>query len=282
MDGRAARRLQRLHRGLPAADDLPQAGAAGAGGTGRGLPADRAAGLAPTAGRALGAHTIGAYRHLMQRVDAGTVDALLEAAARRSRPPASAWAAKQHRARDQDRRLRQGRPAHRRRSSPPSGRRLDKLLRLTLDVGEGAHAQRLRGIKAAYQPARPGRQADRRRRQPRAAQDEVRRQRGHGARRQPCRREDCSPACTSSNRCPAPCRACACADRPTRGRVLTLPRATRRVAVTKRARPSSWRHAAVTPGTSAYRRLRASSTTADASHRAPRHEGSSLSPDQCD
>ena len=43
--GAPARRLQRLHRGLPRADDLPEAGAAGAGRAGRGLPEGRAAGL---------------------------------------------------------------------------------------------------------------------------------------------------------------------------------------------------------------------------------------------
>ena len=42
---RAARRVQRVHRGFPPADDLPQAGDAGAGDEGRGLPARRAAGL---------------------------------------------------------------------------------------------------------------------------------------------------------------------------------------------------------------------------------------------
>ena len=45
----------RLHRGLPPADDLPEAGAAGAGRAGRGLPADRAAARWPTPRTPLGA-----------------------------------------------------------------------------------------------------------------------------------------------------------------------------------------------------------------------------------
>ena len=50
----------------------------------------------------------------------------------------------------------------------------DKLLRLTLDAGEGRHRNVLSGIKAAYKARRPHRQADRVGREPSAAQDEVR------------------------------------------------------------------------------------------------------------
>jgi len=99
--------------------------------------------------RALGTHTIGAYQHLMQRVDARQVDALLE-------PPAAAA------------------------PPPPGGEPLaaeigitdfakvdlriakivgaehvegsDKLLRLTLDVGEGRLRNVFSGIKSAYRP----------------------------------------------------------------------------------------------------------------------------------
>ena len=67
---RAARRVQRLHRGLPPADHLPEAGAAGAGRAGRGLPAHRAAATGPTPRAPSARHRIGAYQHLMQRVDA--------------------------------------------------------------------------------------------------------------------------------------------------------------------------------------------------------------------
>ena len=100
------------------------------------------------AGRALGAHRIAHYQHLMQRVDASKLEALFE-------PPA---------------------PAH----VVPGGEDLapeikideftkvdlriarivnaelvegsDKLLRLTLDVGEGRLRNVLSGIKSAYQP----------------------------------------------------------------------------------------------------------------------------------
>ncbi len=51
----------------------------------------------------------------------------------------------------------------------------DKLLKLTLDAGEGRHRTVFSGIKSAYAPEAPGRPADRAGRQPRAAQDEVRR-----------------------------------------------------------------------------------------------------------
>ncbi len=105
----------------------------------------------------LGAHAIGAYQHLMQRVDIKQLDALFE-------PPAVAAAA----------------------AAPievdlPGGEALaqtitiddfakvdlriarivnaehvegsDKLLRLTLDVGEGRHRNVFSGIKSAYAPA---------------------------------------------------------------------------------------------------------------------------------
>ena len=59
----------------------------------------------------------------------------------------------------------------------------DKLLKLTLDIGEARTRTVFAGIKSAYDPATLDRPADGDGRQPRAAQDEVRRVRGHGARR---------------------------------------------------------------------------------------------------
>jgi methionyl-tRNA synthetase len=110
------------------------------------------------ASRSLGAHTIGEYRHLMQRVDAKQVDALFDA------PPPSTQAA----------------PAVAGEGVMPGGEALaaqigiddfakidlrlarivnaehvegsDKLLRLTLDVGEGKHRNVFSGIKSAYKP----------------------------------------------------------------------------------------------------------------------------------
>jgi len=101
--------------------------------------------------RALGAHRIGAYQHLMQRVDPDKLDALFE-------PPAPAAPA----------------------APAPGGEALapqigidefaridlriakivlaeavpgsDKLLKLTLDVGEGKHRTVFSGIKSAYRP----------------------------------------------------------------------------------------------------------------------------------
>ena len=59
----------------------------------------------------------------------------------------------------------------------------DKLLKLTLDVGALGTRQVFAGIKSAYDPEKLKGPAHRRGREPRAAQDEVRRLRRHGARR---------------------------------------------------------------------------------------------------
>jgi methionyl-tRNA synthetase len=103
-------------------------------------------------------HTIGEYKHLMQRVDAKQVDALLDT------PPPSP----------------QPSPAAAGEGAKPGGEALaaqigiddftkidlrlarivnaehvegsDKLLRLTLDVGEGKHRNVFSGIKSAYKP----------------------------------------------------------------------------------------------------------------------------------
>ncbi|NRF68098.1 methionine--tRNA ligase [Aquincola sp. S2] len=107
------------------------------------------------AARSLGSHAIGEYKHLMQRVDAAKLEALFE-------PPAGALAAPP------------AAPAH------PGGEAIaaeigiddfakvdlrialivdaqavegsDKLLKLTLDVGENEPRQVFSGIKSAYQP----------------------------------------------------------------------------------------------------------------------------------
>ena len=161
------------------------------------------------ASRALGRHAIGEYKHLMQRVD--------HAAARRSsssRPDRAAAA-----------RRREPVAAHHQSTTSPRStcaspdRRLrtrrvegsDKLLRLTLDVGEGRTRNVFSGITSAYQPEAAGRQVHRDGRQPGAAQDEVRRQRRHGAGRQPRRREG-HPGSTSSSLAGRDARACACAE----------------------------------------------------------------------
>ena len=106
--------------------------------------------------RALGAHTIGEYKHLMQRVDARQLDALLEPTVVEAPPPGGEALAPEIRMDDfakidlriakiVDCALVEG---------------SSKLLQLTLDVGEGIDPQgrpRLRnvfsGIQSAYQPA---------------------------------------------------------------------------------------------------------------------------------
>ena len=136
-------------------------------------------------------------------------------AARRRRRAAAAAAARRRETiapDDRHRRLRQGRPAHRQHRRLRGGRRLDQAA--------AADARRRRGgSRAPCSPAssRPtaraaGRQAHRDGRQPRAAQDEVRRQRRHGAGRLARRREGAARPVTCSSRTPARCRACASAE----------------------------------------------------------------------
>jgi methionyl-tRNA synthetase len=101
------------------------------------------------ASRSLGAHRIGAYQHLMQRVDAKQVDALLEPPA----PPAApdpggeALAAEIGIADFAKVDLRIAKIVN---AEHVEGS--DKLLRLTLDVGEGRHRNVFSGIKSAYKP----------------------------------------------------------------------------------------------------------------------------------
>ena len=101
------------------------------------------------AARALGAHTIGAYTHLMQRVEPKLLDTLLEAPVIELPPPGGEALAPEIKVDDfakVDLRI---------------ARIVDcalvdgstKLLRLTLDVGEGKMRNVFSGIQSAYRPA---------------------------------------------------------------------------------------------------------------------------------
>jgi len=101
------------------------------------------------AARALGAHTIGDYKHLMQRVDAKQLEALLEPPQIELPPPGGEPIAPE--------------------ITVPDFAKIDlriakivecsavvgstKLLRLTLDVGEGRMRNVFSGIQSAYEPA---------------------------------------------------------------------------------------------------------------------------------
>ncbi len=100
--------------------------------------------------RALGAHAIGDYRHLMQRVDAKQLDALLEPPAIDVAPlPGGEALAPEIKVDDFakiDLRI----------AKIVECERVDgstKLLRMTLDVGEGRTRTVFSGIQSAYQPA---------------------------------------------------------------------------------------------------------------------------------
>jgi methionyl-tRNA synthetase len=98
--------------------------------------------------RALGAHTIGAYQHLMQRVDAKSIDALLEAPTEPFVLPGGAAIAPEVGIDDFAKLdLRIARIVN---AETVDGS--DKLLRLTLDAGEGRTRNVFAGIKSAYQP----------------------------------------------------------------------------------------------------------------------------------
>jgi len=108
------------------------------------------------ASRPLGAHTIGQYQHLMQRVDPKLLDALFEPPAAAKVSPGGEDIAPEIAIGDFakiDLRIAKIVDAETVEGS-------DKLLRLTLDIGEGPDPQgrpRLRnvfsGIRSAYQPA---------------------------------------------------------------------------------------------------------------------------------
>jgi len=97
----------------------------------------------------LGAHTIGAYQHLMQRVDPKLLEALFEPPAVPAPQPGGEDLAPEIKIDDYakvDLRIAKIVKAEHVEGS-------DKLLRLTLDVGEGRTRQVFSGIKSAYQPA---------------------------------------------------------------------------------------------------------------------------------
>jgi methionyl-tRNA synthetase len=100
------------------------------------------------AARALGSHRIGGYQHLMQRVDPTQVEALFAAPAAAPTLPGGEALAAEIKIDDfakVDLRLARIVNAEHVEGS-------DKLLRLTLDVGEGKHRNVFSGIKSAYQP----------------------------------------------------------------------------------------------------------------------------------
>ncbi|HEY9238100.1 MAG TPA: methionine--tRNA ligase [Burkholderiaceae bacterium] len=99
--------------------------------------------------RALGAHTIGEYKHLMQRVDAKQLDALLEPAVVELPPPGGEAVAAEIGVDDFakiDLRIARIEACEAVEGST-------KLLRLTLDVGEGKTRNVFSGIASAYAPA---------------------------------------------------------------------------------------------------------------------------------
>lgn len=100
------------------------------------------------ASRALGAHAIGEYKHLMQRVDPKLLDALFEPPAAPATVPGGEPLAPEIGIDDFakiDLRIAQIIKAEHVEGS-------DKLLRLTLDVGEGKTRNVFSGIKSAYKP----------------------------------------------------------------------------------------------------------------------------------
>ncbi|MEO8281539.1 MAG: methionine--tRNA ligase subunit beta, partial [Ideonella sp.] len=98
--------------------------------------------------RSLGAHTIGSYQHLMQRVDPKLLDALFEAPAEVKALPGGEELAPEIKLDDFSKiDLRIARIVD---CEAVAGS--DKLLRLTLDVGEGRTRNVFSGIKSAYKP----------------------------------------------------------------------------------------------------------------------------------
>lgn len=100
------------------------------------------------ASRALGAHTIGEYKHVMQRVDPKMLDALFEPAVVEAPPPGGEPLADEIKIDDftkVDLRIAKIVNCEHVEGS-------DKLLRLTLDVGEGKTRNVFSGIKSAYKP----------------------------------------------------------------------------------------------------------------------------------
>jgi len=101
------------------------------------------------AARSLGAHGIGAYQHLMQRVDPAQVESLLATPVLAAPLPGGEALAPEIKIDDFAKiDLRIARIVN---AEAVEGS--DKLLRLTLDIGEGKHRNVFSGIKSAYQPA---------------------------------------------------------------------------------------------------------------------------------
>jgi methionyl-tRNA synthetase len=98
--------------------------------------------------RTLGGHTIGEYKHLMQRVDPKQLDALFEPPTIELPPPGGEPLAAEIKVDDFAKvDLRIAKIVN---CEPVEGS--DKLLRLTLDVGEGRTRNVFSGIKSAYKP----------------------------------------------------------------------------------------------------------------------------------
>ena len=102
------------------------------------------------AARALGHHTIGEYKHLMQRVELARVEALFEPPPEAAVPPPGAEPLAAEIGIDEFAKvdLRIARIVN---AELVDGS--TKLLRLTLDVGEGRHRTVFSGIQSAYKPA---------------------------------------------------------------------------------------------------------------------------------
>jgi len=99
--------------------------------------------------RSLGEHTIGEYKHLMQRVDAKQLDTLFEPPIIELPPPGGEALAPEIKIDDFGRvDLRIAKIVN---AETVEGS--DKLLRLTLDIGEGRTRNVFSGIKSAYAPA---------------------------------------------------------------------------------------------------------------------------------
>ncbi len=128
------------------------------------------------------------YEHLMTRVEPRQLDALFAPEAPDGRSGTVAGWRRDCRD-DRHRRLRPDRPAHRQDRRGRLRRRFGQAAAPDARRRRGSHAQRVFGHQVGVQARGSRRQTDRAGRQPGAAQDEVRRQRRHGARREPCRRE---------------------------------------------------------------------------------------------
>jgi methionine--tRNA ligase len=186
--------LLRLPAGLQGAHGLPEARAAATGRAGGSLPELRAPGLDQ---RRAGP----GRRPPGRRVQAPDAARGLEAARRAVRAAGRGWRSpaptlprrgreretrwRGDRARDHDRRLRQDRPAHREDRGVQGRRRLDQAAAAHPGRGRRPPPQRVLRDRLGLPARGTGGQAHGDGRQPGAAQDEVRRERGHGAGGQP-------------------------------------------------------------------------------------------------